>query len=49
MSTDKDKKTEKKKKDSELAESLHPDTHKGPQKPEHTNQYGDKDKATRVQ
>tara|TARA_A100000171_G_scaffold52985_1_gene75015 strand:- start:13732 stop:13872 length:141 start_codon:yes stop_codon:yes gene_type:complete len=46
MSTD--KKT-KKTKEEELAESLHPETHKGPQKPEHTNQYGDKDDATRTQ
>lgn len=43
---DKDKKTEKEK---EITESLHPDTHKGPQKPEHTNQYGDQDDATRTQ
>ena len=39
MSTD--KADEKKKKKGELTESLHPETHKGPQKPEHTNQYGD--------
>tara|TARA_R110002072_G_scaffold125944_3_gene262511 strand:- start:46638 stop:46781 length:144 start_codon:yes stop_codon:yes gene_type:complete len=47
MSTDKI--DEKKKKKGELTESLHPETHKGPQKPEHTNQYGDQDDATRVQ
>tara|TARA_R100000935_G_C2834815_1_gene167447 strand:- start:1888 stop:2031 length:144 start_codon:yes stop_codon:yes gene_type:complete len=47
MSTDKT--DEKKKKKGELTESLNPETHKGPQKPEHTNQYGDQDDATRVQ
>jgi hypothetical protein len=40
MDTDK---KEKKIKDKELTESLHPDTHKGPHKPEHENQYGDQD------
>ena len=42
-----DNKKNKKSKDNEIAESLHPDTHKGPHKPEHQNQYGDQ--ATRVQ
>jgi|GEM_PF-3966550 len=40
MSTD--KKTEELK-EKEIAESLHPERHKGPQKSEHTNQYGEKD------
>ena len=42
-------KKEKQKKEGELAECLHPETHKGPQKREHTNQYGDKDDSTRTQ
>ncbi len=45
MSTDK---KEEKKKDKEVADSLHPERHKGPQKDEHTNQYGDQDDATRT-
>ncbi|QIE58807.1 hypothetical protein G5B37_04290 [Rasiella rasia] len=49
MSTDKEKTDKKKKEREEVAESLHPETHKGPQKPEHTNQYGNKDKTTRTQ
>ncbi|MDX1461978.1 MAG: hypothetical protein R3359_02895 [Marinirhabdus sp.] len=46
---DKERNQKNNKKDKELTDSLHPDTHKGPQKPEHTNQYGDQDEATRVQ
>ena len=46
MSTDKEN---NKKRDKELAESLHPETHKGPQKDEHTNQYGDQDEQIKTQ
>lgn len=48
MDTNK-KKDKKDKKDKEVAESLHPERHKGPQKPEHTNQYGDQDKEANTQ
>ena len=40
---------DKNKKDTNEQESLNPDRIKGPQKEEHQNQYGDQDKATRVQ
>ena len=43
----KDKKNNRK--DEKVPDSLHPKRHKGPQKLEHTNQYGDQDEATRVQ
>ncbi|GEQ84531.1 hypothetical protein ULMS_00390 [Patiriisocius marinistellae] len=45
-----DKKEQIKKENTpDKAESLNPKTEKGPQKEKHQNQYGDKDKATRVQ
>ena len=44
-----DKKNKKFDKDKDAQESLNPETIKGPQKDEHTNQYGDKDEDTRVQ
>ena len=40
---------DKNKKEIEKQESLNPGKIKGPQKEENDNQYGDQDKATRVQ